>query len=156
MARRDAVQDSDSQPVYARFWLRVVGLLIDDVVLLVPAGTTGACGGFVAGSLLGERASSSLYVATAIVGYFASIAAIWLYFTLMESSRYQGTLGKIAIGIKVTDINGNRISWGKANARFWSKYVSALILYIGFIMAAFTDKRQALHDIIAGTLVLKK
>ncbi|PIU61543.1 MAG: hypothetical protein COS84_11160 [Armatimonadetes bacterium CG07_land_8_20_14_0_80_40_9] len=56
----------------------------------------------------------------------------------------------------VTDLNGNRVSFGRANGRYWSKIVSGIILAIGFVMAGFTERKQALHDIIAGCLVLKK
>ena len=65
-------------------------------------------------------------------------------------------MGKIALGIQVTDLQGNRVSFGKALGRNVAKILSALILYIGFIMAAFTAKKQGLHDMIAGTLVVKK
>lgn len=85
-----------------------------------------------------------------------NIIGEWLYFALMESSTKQGTLGKIIIGIKVTDINGNRISFGRASGRFFGKYLSGLILCIGYIMAAFTEKKQALHDILANCLVVDK
>ncbi len=81
---------------------------------------------------------------------------VWLYYALFESSSKQATLGKMALGIVVTDIDGNRISFGRANARFWSKIISGMILGIGFLMAAFTEKKQGLHDMIAGTLVIKK
>ena len=74
----------------------------------------------------------------------------------MESSSNQATVGKMALGIQVTDLEGNRISFGKALGRNLAKIISALIFYIGFIMAAFTAKKQALHDMIAGTLVVKK
>jgi uncharacterized RDD family membrane protein YckC len=62
----------------------------------------------------------------------------------------------MALGIVVTDLEGRRISWGRANARYWSKFISALIFLIGYIMAGFTQKKQALHDMIAGTLVVVK
>jgi uncharacterized RDD family membrane protein YckC len=74
----------------------------------------------------------------------------------MESSARQATLGKMALGIVVTDLDGNRIGFGRATGRYFAKILSALILLIGFIMAAFTQKKQGLHDIIAGTLVVKK
>lgn len=151
------MQCPDTPPFsYGGFWLRFVGYLIDSVVVAIPAGLTGACGGLVMSSFMGERTLSNLYLGALIVGYFLAIAAIWLYFTLMESSSRQGTLGKMALGLVVTDMNGNRISWGKANARYWSKYISSLILMIGYIMAGFTEKKQALHDMIAGTLVMRK
>jgi uncharacterized RDD family membrane protein YckC len=80
----------------------------------------------------------------------------WLYFTLMESSRKQATIGKMALGIIVTDYDGRRISWWKANIRFWSKIISSLTIYFGYIIVAFTERKQALHDMIAKTLVVKK
>jgi uncharacterized RDD family membrane protein YckC len=80
----------------------------------------------------------------------------WLYFAGMESSAGQATLGKRALGIKVTDMSGNRITFGKATGRFFGKILSSLILLIGFLMAAFTQKKQALHDLLAGTLVVNR
>jgi uncharacterized RDD family membrane protein YckC len=79
----------------------------------------------------------------------------WLYFALMESSNKQATVGKIALNMRVTDLNGNRISFGRATARYFGKYLSAMIAMIGFIMAAFTKRKQALHDVLAETLVVK-
>jgi uncharacterized RDD family membrane protein YckC len=80
----------------------------------------------------------------------------WVYAAAMESSDRQATLGKMAVGIKVTDMNGERISFGKATGRHFAKIISAIILLIGYIMAAFDSKKQALHDKMAGTLVLNK
>ena len=79
-----------------------------------------------------------------------------LYYTLMESSKTQGSLGKMAMGIKVTDMDGNRISFGKAFLRSFGKIISSMIMYVGYLMAAFTEKKQGLHDMTAGTLVVKK
>jgi uncharacterized RDD family membrane protein YckC len=79
-----------------------------------------------------------------------------LYFTFMESSKMQATVGKLALGIKVTDLEGNKLDFTKALIRNLSRIVSGMVLLIGYIIAAFTDKKQALHDMIAGTLVLKK
>ncbi len=74
----------------------------------------------------------------------------------MESSSKQATLGKMALGIIVTDVNGERIGFGRATGRFFGKIVSGMIFYIGYIMAGFTDRKQALHDMMAGTLVVNK
>ena len=84
------------------------------------------------------------------------LAIPWLYYALMESSKNQGTLGKMALGLRVTDLDGKRISFGRATARYFSKYLSGFTLMIGYIMAAFTPKKQAMHDMIASTLVLSK
>ena len=95
-----------------------------------------------------------------IAGYMLLIlgiaAAGWLYHALMESSSQQGTLGKMALGIKVTDLNGNRITFGRATGRYFSKIISSLTMGVGYIMAGFTQQKQALHDIIAGCLVVNR
>ncbi len=80
----------------------------------------------------------------------------WLYHALMESSKNQGTLGKMALGLRVTDLDGRRINFGRATGRYFAKMLSTIIFMIGYIMAAFTSKKQALHDFIVGTLVLSK
>ena len=80
----------------------------------------------------------------------------WLYYALMESSKYGGTLGKIAVGIKVVDMNGNKVTFGKATGRYFSRIVTNMTLFVGYIMAGFTEKKQALHDIIAGCLVITR
>ena len=73
----------------------------------------------------------------------------------MESSHLQATLGKMALSLQVTDLEGRRITFAKATGRFFAKYLSVLTLGIGYLMAAFTERKQALHDIIAGTLVVR-
>jgi uncharacterized RDD family membrane protein YckC len=74
----------------------------------------------------------------------------------MESSSQQGTLGKMALGIKVTDMNGSRVSFGRATGRYFAKIISGLTFSIGYIMAGFTQQKQALHDIIAGCLIINR
>ena len=74
----------------------------------------------------------------------------------MESSPKQATLGKMALSIVVTDLEGKRISFGKATGRYWGKIISGLILCIGYFMAGFTEKKQAFHDMMAGCLVVAK
>ncbi len=93
----------------------------------------------------------TLSLASAVFGFLLK----WLYFTLLESSVLQATLGKTFIGIRVTDEQGRRISILKANARYWAKILSVLTLGVGFLMAGFTRRKQALHDFVAGTLVVR-
>jgi len=90
------------------------------------------------------------------LGFLLGTLIQWLWFTIAESSKWQATIGKKLVGLKVTDENGKRISFGKANGRYWSKIISTLILFIGFFMIAFTKKKQGLHDKIAGTLVVRE
>ena len=82
------------------------------------------------------------------------IVVPWLYYAGFESSRGQATPGKVLMRLEVTDLEGNRISFGRATLRFFAKFISVLIIFIGFIMIGLTKKRQGLHDKIAGTLVL--
>lgn len=103
-----------------------------------------------------EIVAVSLMIAFIIIMVILSIIIQWLYFALMEASSHQATLGKMAIGLYVTDLEGNRISFGKATGRYFGKIISGLILNIGYILAGVTEKKQALHDMMAGCLVLRK
>jgi uncharacterized RDD family membrane protein YckC len=81
------------------------------------------------------------------------LAVNWLYEALLTSSSWQATVGKKILGLKVTDEVGNRISFGRASGRYFAKILSSMLLFIGYIMAAFTDRKRALHDMLAGTVV---
>jgi uncharacterized RDD family membrane protein YckC len=87
--------------------------------------------------------------------FFVFLAG-WPYFTFMESSRFQGTAGKIILGLKVTDLRGERIGWLRANGRYFGRWLSYLPLFFGFLMPLFTKRKQTLHDMVSGCLVLKK
>ena len=143
---------------YAGFWRRFAAILIDTVVLMVLGGVGGGLVGAVIGGVMGASGSDVELIGAVAggVGYVIGIVLNWLYFTLLESSQKQATLGKMALGIVVTDVNGSRITFGRANGRYWSKIVSALILLVGYLMAAFTEKKQALHDMMSGCLVVQK
>jgi len=123
---------------YAGFWRRAGAYLIDYMLVMFAAGMIGA--------LLAPitRGFTPLVV----------IVSVWLYYALMESSESQATLGKQAVGIKVTDLEGNQVSFARATGRLVAHLVSGIILGIGFAMAVFTSRRQTLHDMIAGTLVV--
>jgi uncharacterized RDD family membrane protein YckC len=139
---------------YAGFWKRFVAYIIDGIVINIATLVVG----LIFGMNVWARAIAPGGIPSGRAGGYSVvvIVVVWLYYTLLESSVHQATVGKMALGIVVTDKRGGRISWGQANARYWSKILSALILLIGFIMAGFTQKKQALHDIIADTLVVNK
>lgn len=121
---------------YAGFWRRFAAFFVDSIICgVVSYGLQRTMGPL--GSLLGA------------VGQ-------WLYFALMESSELQATLGKMALGVVVTDGQGNRIGFGRATGRYFAKIVSGLILFIGYMMAGWTARKQALHDIMADCLVICK
>ncbi len=151
-----------ARPVeYAGFWLRFVAYIIDYFVLIIPSMIIGVIGGVIIGISAAAHASSPISDSTgSIIGivivYLIGFLMFWLYYALMESSPTQGTLGKMALGLKVTDLNGNRLSFARATGRTFAKIPSALIILIGYIMAGFTEKKQALHDIMASCLVVKK
>ena len=141
---------------YAGFWLRFVANFIDNILMVLIALAPAALMGFP--MLLGVEYQWTTDViqeaVNAIIGICYGLALI-IYFPAFESSTWQATPGKKLLNLKVTDLNGERIGFGKASVRLWSKLISALILYIGFLMVAFTQKKQGLHDKFAGTLVIK-
>lgn len=94
--------------------------------------------------------------ANALYVWIFVILLPWLYYAVFESSILKATPGKIVLGMKVTDINEKGISFGTASIRYFGKFLSAAIFGIGFIMAAFTQKKQALHDTLAKTVVVNK
>jgi uncharacterized RDD family membrane protein YckC len=156
------------QAAYAGFWLRFVALIIDSVVLSVAGAIiafplVGAMGlsGLLRGAYGpdgGAMRPEDMLPVMSIVFRFILISAVlkWLYYALLESSSWQATLGKKALGLEVTDLEGRRIGFGRATGRTFAKIISAMILYIGFLMAGFTEKKQALHDMMAGCLVIRK
>lgn len=103
--------------------------------------------------LLDSRAFEIIYASVRLA---AGISVPWLYYAILESSKLQGTFGKKALGIIVVDQNYERVSFGRATGRFWSRILSFLTIYVGYIMTAFTKKKQALHDIIVKTYVVDK
>lgn len=128
---------------YAGFWRRVVAAIIDSVILQAITALVGVIAVFG----LGKNFPVALFVP------LIALIAI-LYFALFESSSRRATPGKMIAGIQVTDLSGNRISFVRALGRYFAKILSALILCIGFLMAAFTQRKQALHDMVAGTVVI--
>ncbi len=94
-------------------------------------------------------------IADMAISALIGILVTWFYFAVMETSAKQGTLGKMALKLKVTDMDGERITFGRATGRFFGKYLSQFTLLIGYMMAGWTEKKQALHDIVAKTLVVK-
>lgn len=145
---------------YAGFWKRFAAAIIDGIVTgiggLVVAGPIIALMILSATSARGEPDVEALGDALDGVANLLGLLLGWIYSAAMESSSLQATLGKMALQIKVTDLDGARVSFGKATGRHFAKFVSALLLFAGFVMAAFTAKKQGLHDLMAGCLVVNK
>lgn len=134
---------------YAGFWKRLAALLIDFVVMLVLSIPV-----WVIIALLLVAGGSDGF--TPLLSNAMSVAIAWAYFAGFESSRLQATPGKFLLKIQVADSEGGRITLGRATIRHFAKTFSALILFIGYLMAAFTRKKQALHDKAAFCLVINR
>jgi uncharacterized RDD family membrane protein YckC/Tfp pilus assembly major pilin PilA len=143
--------------VYAGFWIRVGATLIDQFILSAAYFVLVFVGVFAFAGFTGLADSPDPMQALGFVllVWGVLLAGPWLYAALMESSARQGTVGKLACGIKVTDLNGERISFGRATGRHFAEWITGFTFLIGYIMAGFTQKRQTLHDMIASTLVVR-
>lgn len=150
---------------YAGFWRRVVAFIIDSIVISIPTTAItmpiifSKMKNFMVLTTQQPNASDAIGAMMEFYGFvmLANIVGVlifWLYYALMESSKKQATLGKMAMGIKVVGENGGRITFARATGRTFAKYISYAILYFGTYMAGFTKKRQALHDIMATTYVV--
>ena len=136
----------------AGFWKRFAAIFIDSFILAGIAFILMFLIGFFVGGMLSEPETVAKF---ANFGMLLNVVLIWLYFALQESSEQQATFGKRILGIYVTGKDGSRLSFAQATIRYFSKYLSS-ILMIGFIMAAFTKNKQGLHDFIADTLVVNR
>ena len=125
-------------PLHAGFWRRAAAAVVDGLVLLVP----NVLIVYVLGNTWG--------------GFAAQLALNAAYFASMHSSAAQASLGKRALGIKVTSLGGGRIGLGRALARVPAMWLSGVLLAIGFLIAGFTRRKQALHDFMCGTLVVNR
>ena len=135
---------------YGDFWNRFAASFIDGIITSMVGGILGG----VLGGFYGAAGGTS--EGAGVLGFCLGLILGWLYSAIMESSAKQATLGKIAMGLVVTDERDNRLTFGRATARYFAKWLSVMILMIGYIIAAFTEKKQALHDMIAGTIVYQR
>ena len=154
-------------PPYAGFWLRFLAYIIDNIVLGVIFGVVAlvaiaAIGvGYFRAMVEGIRDGAGDFpyqlISAILIASLLTLIVSWVYHAWMESSQYQATLGKMALGLIVTDMSDQPVTFGRASGRFFAKIITGLIpLGIGYIMAGFTEKKQALHDMIASCLVLRK
>jgi uncharacterized RDD family membrane protein YckC len=151
---------------HAGFWKRVAAYILDAIVLYIPNALIQKMFGGDAAEATMKQAQLAApndpnVLLTALVQYYHTMLPAllvitlitWLYFALCESSVWQATLGKLALGIRVTDMHGARISLPRALGRYPAKYLSAIFLGVGFLMVAWTRRKQGLHDLLAGTAV---
>ncbi len=123
-----------SKQIYAGFWVRLVAGIIDFVVLWVIY---------------------LILMIIPIIGWIFSLFVSWLYFSIQQSSSKQATLGMRALDIKITDEKHGKISFWRASGNYFVVYFSGLLIFIGFLMIAFTTRKQGLHNIISRTLCIR-
>ena len=152
---------------YAGFWLRFLAFLIDNVVMgiafvliLIPLIFLTGLGGFI-GTIHPDEDFNDvgIFMLIGLIFLAATVSLVftWLYHALMESSEWQATVGKKVLGLVVTDMAGQRVSFWRATARHFAKIITNMVpAFVGYIMAGFTEKKQALHDMLAGCLVLRR
>jgi uncharacterized RDD family membrane protein YckC len=144
---------------YAGFWLRLAAYMIDNLLLGFVLGNVllrpliGRPGGIPANNPWFLFTNTSPQV-TALLLLF--LMGNWVYFAVLESSSWRATIGKKVLGLEVVDLNGHRLSFPRASGRFFAKIFSSMTFLVGFLMAAFTAKKQALHDILTSCLVIRK
>jgi uncharacterized RDD family membrane protein YckC len=149
----DAVAAGEIPPglaIHAGFWRRCAAYVIDYFLTFIASYALGFLAGI---ALVALQGVEGMAIAPMVGGLLGLIFG-WLYFAMQESSARQATLGKLAMGIKVTDGQGRRIGFGRATGRFFGKLLSGLIFAIGFMLAGWTARKQALHDMLANTLVV--
>ena len=143
---------SENKKSYAGFWKRVIAYLIDAFIIAFPVT-------MIFGTVIPEVLKTENLEVTSVTVSMPQVimlVASWVYFAGLESSAWQATVGKKLLGMQVTDTSGERINFIKATVRYLSKFLSSFFLMIGFIMVAFTAKKQGLHDFIAGTVVINR
>ena len=144
------------EAIHAGFWRRCAAFVIDGFLLSIAAAVVQAIAGVGMMGAMGAGGDvrpGALFGAM-VVPFLILFVGQWLYFALFESGKAQATPGKMAMGIKVVDDFGQRIGFGRATGRYFGKIVSGLILNIGYLLAGFTARKQALHDMMASTLVV--
>ncbi|WP_338451882.1 RDD family protein [Niallia oryzisoli] len=176
METTNEVYSYEEKKEYGGFWIRVAAYLIDSIIIGIPLsiisilillvffGTSDitylimADPTYMESGMTDEEAMSFLatYFGSIIVTSIVSVIIAVAYFAGLHASKWQATIGKKAVGLKVTDLNGNRISFWRGLGRYLAMSFLSGILFIGYIMVGLTEKKQGLHDLIAGTVVLKK
>jgi uncharacterized RDD family membrane protein YckC len=149
--------------VYGGFWRRFWSYLIDRFILgiafmpvgfmvLVPMLATQS-GGWTDTDLPPEAITAFLGAALTVA--FLALLGSWFYYALMQSSSRQATLGQLALGLRVTDLEGRRISFARASGRHFATVLTGLTFGIGYVIVLFTARKQTLHDLVAGPIVVR-
>jgi uncharacterized RDD family membrane protein YckC len=144
------------RPGFAGFWLRAIACIIDTILIVTIFILVASFFPSTFEKLLPPSSTSFMDMPRPAPLVIALLAALGcLYYSVFEASRWQATPGKRILRLYVTDLNGQRITFGRAVIRNLARQISG-IFFIGYILAAFTEKKQALHDFIASCLVLRR
>ncbi len=147
---------SKSEPEYAGFWIRFLAMFLDTLCIMIIWNLIFITCFFLARGNIGSITA----VLQALKPYVKGLELLyfilgWLCQALLESSAWQATPGKKICGLRVTDLSGCKLTFKRASIRCWAQLISGVPCWVGYFMVVFTEKKQALHDIIAGTLVVK-
>lgn len=158
-------QIQESRYVYAGFWVRAMGWALDAIILTLIL-TPIFISLITLTSYNNEISSQAKQISAPLqlianfsfifVAYIIPLFIQWLYFSLQYSSKHQATLGMRALGLKIISETGGSVSFNRATGRYFASFLSGLIFFIGRLMVAFTPRKQTLHDIMAGTYVIRK
>ena len=142
--------------LHAGFWMRFAAYLIDGLILMPVFAVMEFA--LVIPVVVSHRGQGDpgAFLGIYLVAWLVMAVVWWLYYAFFESSKLQATPGKLALALQVTDLQGRRLGFGRATARFFGKIVSRVILDIGYMMAGWTVRKQALHDMMADTCVVRR
>ena len=147
------------RPAFAGFWLRSIAYLLDTVLISLVGGLIASF--YPATFIKFPDAAAASNPLTSLpqltpLGFAITLTATWFYYTMFESSSWQATPGKRFVKIYVTDMNGQRPTFARVAARNFAKIISSLTFLVGYLVAGFTVKKQALHDLLSSCLVLRR
>jgi uncharacterized RDD family membrane protein YckC len=170
MSNLEEMPISKKEKQYAGFWIRFAASLLDGIILSIPLtviffvvfflmfASSGILDVLKDPSAMDGNISDQQMITifvTYIIVLLVSLIVPIFYFAGMHASNWQATIGKKLLKLKVTDLQGNRISFWRGLGRYLAMVFISSIFYIGYIITAFTEKKQSLHDLIAGTVVIQ-
>ena len=134
LIKKNPYKKLSKKQIYAGFWQRLLAGIIDSIILIVI---------------------EVILILIPIIGWILSLFVTWLYFAIQHSSTKQATFGMRALDIKITNENHGKIGFWRATGNLYLTVISALVVFIGFLMIAFTSRKQGFHNLISRTLCIK-
>ncbi|MBZ5661817.1 MAG: RDD family protein [Acidobacteriia bacterium] len=145
------------RPAYAGFWLRACAFAIDTFILSFFFATLASAYPTQLMTFPDQNTQSLLAIPhVTFTGFILLFVIMWAYYVFFETSSWQATPGKRLFRLYVTDLAGGKITLQRSSMRYFGRKISEVTFLVGYLIAAFTEKKQALHDIMAGCLVLRR